>query len=119
MIKQIRSVWRLVYGLVTCGETMCSTFALLGLVIYVFGVLGVEVIAGNAELLSNSKTASIIANHFSSLGMTLATLTQFVTMDSIAAVYTPLTLEQPLLLLGLLEESSVSYFHEEPTGLSA
>ncbi|OLP83292.1 Voltage-dependent T-type calcium channel subunit alpha-1H, partial [Symbiodinium microadriaticum] len=102
MIKQIRSVWRLVYGLVTCGETMCSTFALLGLVIYVFGVLGVEVIAGNAELLSNSKTASIITNHFSSLGMTMATLTQFVTMDSIAAVYTPLTLEQPLLLFYFL-----------------
>ena len=40
MIKQIRSIWRLVYGLVTCGEMMCSTFALLSLVIYVFGVLG-------------------------------------------------------------------------------
>ena len=54
-IKQIKSVWRLVYGLVNCGrltsfqifmnlhgqgETIASTFLLLLIVLYVFGVLG-------------------------------------------------------------------------------
>jgi len=102
MIKQIKSIWRLVYGLLTCGQTMFSTFALLSLVIYVFGVLGVEVISNNTELQSNSATAHIITNHFASLGMTMMTLLQFVTMDSIAPVYTPLALEQPLLLLYFL-----------------
>ncbi|CAE7587596.1 Cacna1h [Symbiodinium natans] len=102
MLRQIRSIWRLVYGLITCGETMFSTFALLGLVIYVFGVLGVEVIAGNEELQSNATTAPILAKYFGSLGMTMMTLSQFVTMDSIAPVYVPLVLEQPLLLLYFL-----------------
>ncbi|CAE7279559.1 Scn11a [Symbiodinium sp. CCMP2456] len=102
MIKQIKSIWRLVYGLLTCGQTMFSTFALLSLVIYVFGVLGVEVISNNTELQNNSATAQIITNHFASLGMTMMTLLQFVTMDSIAPVYTPLALEQPLLLLYFL-----------------
>ena len=31
-----------VYGLMNCGETMLSAFALLGLVLYVFGVLGLK-----------------------------------------------------------------------------
>ena len=102
MIRQIRSIFRLVYGLITCGETIFSTFALLSLVIYVFGVLGAEVIASNKELQDNPTTGPIITNHFSSLGMTMMMLTQFVTMDSIASVYKPLILQEPLLLLYFL-----------------
>ncbi|CAE7257414.1 NaCP60E, partial [Symbiodinium sp. CCMP2456] len=42
MIKQIRSIWRLVYGLMNSSETMVAAFALLGLVLYVFGVLALQ-----------------------------------------------------------------------------
>lgn len=75
---------------------------MLSLVIYVFGVLGAEVIASNKELQDNPTTGPIITNHFSSLGMTMMMLTQFVTMDSIASVYKPLILQEPLLLLYFL-----------------
>eukprot|EP00439_Symbiodinium_sp_Y106_P019933 s5044_g2.t1 len=107
MIKQIRSIFRLVYGLITCGETIFSTFALLSLVIYVFGVLGAEIIASSAGLKANPTTGPIISNHFSSLGMTMMMLTQFVTMDSIASVYKPLILEEPWLLLYFLPVGAI------------
>jgi len=99
MIKQIRSIWRLVYGLMNCGETMISTFTLLGLVLYVFGVLGLKVITADAHLQANDTTKAILENYFSSLGVTIVTLTQFVTLDSIAAIYLPLVRNNPWLLI--------------------
>ncbi|CAE7268119.1 NaCP60E, partial [Symbiodinium pilosum] len=99
MIKQIRSVWRLVYGLMNCGETMLSAFALLGLVLYVFGVLGLKIIREDPVLLANVETRLILEDRFSSLGVTMMTLTQFVTVDSIANIYLPIIRLNPWLSL--------------------
>jgi len=99
MVKQVKPIWRLVHGLMTAGDTVLSTFLLLLLVLYVFGVLGLELIAADAELQSLPETGPILEKHFSSLGMTMITLAQFVTMDSIAAVYVPLVKVHPWLML--------------------
>lgn len=99
MIKQIRSIWRLVYGLVNSGQTMISTYALLFLVLYVFGVLALELISNDETLRNNEDTREILSDNFSSLGVTMITLTQFATMDSIADIYLPLTKQQPYLAL--------------------
>lgn len=98
MIKQIRSIWRLVYGLMNSSETMISAFALLGLVLYVFGVLALQVISADPGLQSDPETQILIEHRFSSLGMTMMTLTQFVTVDSIASVYLPLIRQNPWLM---------------------
>jgi len=98
MIKQIRSIWRLVYGLMNSSETMVAAFALLGLVLYVFGVLALQVISSDPALLGDPETQILIEDRFSSLGMTMMTLTQFVTVDSIASVYLPLIRQNPWLM---------------------
>jgi len=87
MIKQIRSVWRLVYGLITCGETITSTFILLFIVLYVFGVMGLELITQDGELRKDPEIDALIVNNFSSLPLAMMTLVRFVTMDSISVIY--------------------------------
>ncbi|CAE7279571.1 CACNA1H [Symbiodinium sp. CCMP2456] len=99
MIKQIRSIWRLVYGLVNSCQTMISTYALLFLVLYVFGVLALELISNDEILQNNEETREILSDNFSSLGVTMITLTQFATLDSIADIYLPLTKQQPYLAI--------------------
>jgi len=104
MLKKMRSIWGLVNGLLNCGETMASTFFLLAVVLYMFGVLGVELIAQDVGLQEDPTTKAILERNFSSLSVTMLSLTQFVTMDSIADMYLPLTVVKPWLALyfGLL-----------------
>ncbi|CAE6957111.1 CACNA1H, partial [Symbiodinium sp. CCMP2456] len=90
MIRQIKSIWRLLYGLLTCGELLISTLALLGMVIYVFAVLGLETIASNQEMREDDNIQRLLDERFSSLGVTMMTLTQFVTLDSLSSLYLPL-----------------------------
>jgi len=97
MVKQLRTIWRLVYGLITSGETMFSVLGLLVLVIYVFAVISLEAIARDADLLANEETKVIVETHFSSLYVAMVSLTQFVTSDSIAAIYLPLMKIKPFL----------------------
>ncbi|OLP83737.1 Voltage-dependent T-type calcium channel subunit alpha-1H [Symbiodinium microadriaticum] len=68
-------------------------------VLYVFGVLGLEIIARNANFQLDPVTSAILERNFSSLGMAMITLAQFVTMDSIASIYLPLVRMQPWLML--------------------
>ncbi|CAK9050610.1 Voltage-dependent T-type calcium channel subunit alpha-1H (Low-voltage-activated calcium channel alpha1 3.2 subunit) (Voltage-gated calcium channel subunit alpha Cav3.2) [Durusdinium trenchii] len=90
MIKQMRTIWRLVSGLLTSCNTMLSTMALLLLVLYIFAILGIEMIANDSTLKADTLTGPIIEKSFSSLWISFWTLTQFVTMDSIASIYIPL-----------------------------
>jgi len=90
MIRGLRTSWRLVYGLITSGETMISTLMLLFLVLYTFAVLGVEAIRKDPDLQEDPRTNAILEENFSSIYVTMVTLSQFVTMDSIAAIYLPL-----------------------------
>lgn len=99
MIKQMRAVWRLVSGLLTSCDTMLSTLALLGLVLYIFAVLGIEMITKDESLENSSVTQTIVLENFSGLWVIMMTLSQFVTMDSIASIYVPLIKTKPLLSL--------------------
>lgn len=95
MIKQMRGVWRLVSGFLTSCNTMMSTLALLSLVLYIFAVLGIEMIAKDDTLQADVVTSRIIQENFSSLFVIMMTLSQFVTMDSIASIYIPLIKKKP------------------------
>merc|ERR1719468_1021250 len=44
MIRQFQSMWKLVYGMFTSCSTMVSTFSLMGLALFIFGCVGVEII---------------------------------------------------------------------------
>lgn len=95
MVRLFDQMWNLVYGLMTSLSVMISTFGLLSMTLYVFACIGVDLITNNAELRSHRITADIVDYHFGNLLRTMLTLVQFVTMDSIAAVYVPICYVRP------------------------
>lgn len=104
MVNHFKIMWRLVYGLLTCGETILSTMALILVSLFVFACVAIELIARDDDLRQgdNVIVAHIVENHFSSLGRTIMTLMQFVTLDSISAVYYPLITAKPFLVVFFL-----------------
>jgi len=102
MLKYFRTVWRLVYGLLTSHNAMFSTLALILLTLYVFACLGVELISRDENLAEDDETRHIVELNFQSVPLTMLTLMQFVTMDSVALVYTPLVRKKPWLIIYFL-----------------
>ncbi|CAE7174101.1 Scn1a [Symbiodinium pilosum] len=99
MLKYFRTVWRLVYGLLTSHNAMFSTLALILLTLYVFACLGVELITKDENLLEIAEIKLIVDTHFISVFVSMLTLVQFVTVDSVAYIYAPLIKEKPILAL--------------------
>lgn len=91
MLKYFRTVWRLVYGLLTSHNAMFSTLALIVLTLYIFACLGVELISKDPDFqIEGDETFDIVNTHFASVPGTMLTLMQFVTVDSVAIIYGPL-----------------------------
>lgn len=90
VIPWLRPAWTLVYGLLLSSSTMISTMALICLCLYIFACVGVEVITKDAVLRQDASLDAIIDEHFTSVPTTMLTLFQFVTADSVAAIYSPL-----------------------------
>merc|ERR1719203_2606754 len=63
--------------------------------IYMFACLGMELITKDPGLHDGAD----FDDNFGSIGCIMLTLTQFVTQDSIASIYTPLIKKKPLLLI--------------------
>jgi len=99
LIKQFRTMWRMVYGLLTSFQTLLSALSLIGMALFVFGCLGVDLVTLDNESFATADLQDIVNTYFSSLPTTILFLVQFVTMDSIAAVYMPLVKAKPLLAL--------------------
>ncbi|CAE7223317.1 Scn5a [Symbiodinium sp. KB8] len=97
-LTYFRTVWRLVHGLLTSWNAMLSTLALITLTLYTSACIAIEIVTKDVELNSNPITAPIVQANFSSLGTTFLTLTQFVALDSAAAVYKPLVEAKPILI---------------------
>ena len=99
MLRWFRTAWRLVFGLLTSGTTMTSTLGLVLLTLYVSACLGVELISKDPVLMTHPSTGHIVEDRFGSLPMTMLTLAQFVTLDSIANIYVPLVYQKPILVV--------------------
>jgi len=104
LMKKFRLLWRLVYGLFTSFNTMCSTLSLVVLVLYTFACLGVELITMDPNLSESAspEVRRVVDTFFKDLIVTQMFLFQFVTLDSVAAVYMPLIKEKPILALYFL-----------------
>ncbi|OLP86720.1 Cation channel sperm-associated protein 1 [Symbiodinium microadriaticum] len=98
MLHMFRTVWRLVYGLITSGNAIMSTFFILFLTLYIFACLGVELITKDPQLQQHADTKFIVDTNFRNLTSTLLTLIAWVGMDSISAVYFPLIQQNPFLI---------------------
>eukprot|EP00930_Biecheleria_cincta_P037338 TRINITY_DN2560_c0_g1_i1.p1 TRINITY_DN2560_c0_g1~~TRINITY_DN2560_c0_g1_i1.p1 ORF type:complete len:620 (-),score=111.01 TRINITY_DN2560_c0_g1_i1:191-2050(-) len=98
MVPLFKTMWRLVYGLITQIQLMVSTLALLVLTLYIFACLALEIISKDEDLLHATATGDIARYNFGSLFRTMVTLSQFIAQDSVAAIYMPLVLEKPMLI---------------------
>lgn len=101
-VNRFRIVWHLLHGLLNSGQVLLATFSLLVLAIYIAACIGVEIITKDATLVNNPQVSSIVSNSFGSLRVTMLTLLQFLTLDSIYQIYIPLVIEKPGLMLYFL-----------------
>jgi len=96
MIK-FHTLWMLVQGLVNSLLTLIWTGFTISILLYVFSVLGVELMQPDAALSDQYNT--LVEDNFSSLPVAMLTLLQGLTLDSFSAIYRPLVMERPELLL--------------------
>ena len=95
LIAQFRTLYQIAYGLVSTFEVIVSTLILMSILFYIYSCVGIELITKRDW--SYDKTAeAIIEYKFSSLYRFMMTLIQFTTFDSIADIYTPIMLAEPL-----------------------
>lgn len=88
----------LVRGLFHSATTMLHTVALLGIVLYMFGCAGHELLANHSLAQVDGPFKDCVDTYFRTLGLTLLTLVQFVTDDNLVYVYRPLILADWTLL---------------------
>ncbi|CAE7235015.1 unnamed protein product [Symbiodinium natans] len=105
IITRMHELWMLVQMVTSCASTMIYTLLLLVTVLYLFSLLFVEVITNHPLAKSEGvdpleSAFFLVANeHFANLWVTMMTLVQFVTLDSMANVYKPLVKGDPGLAL--------------------
>jgi len=100
VLVQFRTLWMLVQGLMYAVMPMFWTAILMTVVIYVFAVIAMETISvSDADGDSNY---SIAAHQYDTLGGSMLTLMQFMTLDSVATIYRPLIFAKPWLLVYFL-----------------
>jgi hypothetical protein len=98
LLVQFKTLWMLVRGLLTSASTMFYTFMLMLLILYVFACVGIEIITKDQDIRSDEELGPLVDYYFSSVSRIMLTLVQFVTLDSIALVYTPLIHWSPFVL---------------------
>jgi voltage-gated sodium channel len=99
VIAQFRALWLLVRGLITTALTVIYTFLLLALFLYIFACLGIELIAKDYTMREEDpEYDAIVTQFFPSLWTTIVSLSQFITCDSIAAIYRDIVLKRPWLM---------------------
>ncbi|CAE7538617.1 Catsper1, partial [Symbiodinium pilosum] len=102
MFDHFKIMWRLVYGLLTAGQTIVSTTTLMMVSLFVFGCIAVELIAKDTYLLDYEPTRAIVQKNFFGIDRSVMTLVQFMTLDSVAGVYFPLIERRPYLAMFFL-----------------
>ncbi|CAK0862627.1 unnamed protein product [Prorocentrum cordatum] len=98
LFVQFRTLWMLISGLFSSLPTIMNVFFVLLLALFVFACLGVEVMAS----ISGAASQEMVDNYFATLPMIMLTLVQFVTMDSVATIYTPMIRENVWLMFFFL-----------------
>lgn len=98
LIVGIRDLWLLVRSLMNSAGTMVYVIVLLSIVLYVFACVAVELITLSPNAIGSSANPDfqrVVNKHFATVETTMLTLVQFVSFDSIAAIYKPLIMMDP------------------------
>jgi len=95
VLVQFRTLWMLVQGLMYAVMPMIWTAVLMSVVIYVFAVIAMEMIL----VTDADGDYDAAAHRYDTLGGSMLTLMQFMTLDSVAIIYTPLITTKPWLAI--------------------
>ena len=75
LFSQFKVMWMLVRGLLSSATTMCHTFILMFLILYIFASLAIEMITKDTALRSaEPEYEELVAKHFPDLFTTMITL---------------------------------------------
>eukprot|EP00747_Dinoflagellata_sp_TGD_P002512 gnl/TRDRNA2_/TRDRNA2_104586_c0_seq1.p1 gnl/TRDRNA2_/TRDRNA2_104586_c0~~gnl/TRDRNA2_/TRDRNA2_104586_c0_seq1.p1 ORF type:complete len:449 (+),score=60.90 gnl/TRDRNA2_/TRDRNA2_104586_c0_seq1:68-1348(+) len=100
LLPMFDTLWRLTNGLLSSAGTIFSVVMLLLLSLWIFANFAIEIITKGIKYCGGDAECEEITNrHFSGLIESMITLVQFVTMDSISAIYVPLIKQRPSLIL--------------------
>lgn len=88
LMVQFKQLWMLVRGLLRSMHTITSICVLLFIIVYVFACLGMEVITKDAKEVHwyPQEYLVLVDMYFSRLSLTMVTLVQFVTLDSVGPI---------------------------------
>ena len=87
LFAQFKVLWMLVRGLLGSINTICFTFIILFLLVYVFACVAIELIT-KAPLRGNDSEFDMLVDlYFKDMWTSMMTLTQFVNLDSIGGIY--------------------------------
>jgi hypothetical protein len=99
VIESFADLWKLVAGIIRSTRTVLSACVLIVIILYVFALVGVEVVRKDQKLLDDETTRELVLGHFDSVFGVFLTLVQFANADSIAGLYDPVIRVQPVLAL--------------------
>lgn len=104
LLVKFRDLWMLVRGLLNSAGTMFYTCVLLIIILYVFACAAMELIATSEMARPGDSAydeifAEFTEDNFRNIWVSMITLVQFVTLDSIASIYRPMIERQPFLAL--------------------
>eukprot|EP00930_Biecheleria_cincta_P009259 TRINITY_DN11096_c0_g2_i1.p1 TRINITY_DN11096_c0_g2~~TRINITY_DN11096_c0_g2_i1.p1 ORF type:complete len:603 (+),score=96.32 TRINITY_DN11096_c0_g2_i1:34-1842(+) len=93
LMMKFRELCLLTQGLLASAGTMVYVLLLLFVILYCFAAMAMELVTKHrlaSGIDENEVFAGIVATYFSSLPVTMLTLLQFATLDSVGAIYKPL-----------------------------
>merc|ERR1719444_430560 len=97
LLSNFRAFWKLTHSFMQCAPTMASALLIMVMTIYIFACVGVEFIAKGDW--AGEEVRELVQRNFSSLPVTMLSLVQFVTGDSISGLYHPLIVQKPALCI--------------------
>merc|ERR1719247_1223877 len=95
LLSQFRPLWMLVSGLLSSIGTMFYILILLVIILFVFACMGVELFTKNVKLREDPVFDAYIQQYWADLPISMLTLIQFVNLDGIGAIYTPMVRSEP------------------------
>ncbi|OLP77097.1 Voltage-dependent N-type calcium channel subunit alpha-1B [Symbiodinium microadriaticum] len=90
LMVQFQTLWQLVQGLMHSLTTLLWTFLLIMILMYVFAILGMEVITIDTRSDPGTAYNTVAAANFRSFQDAILTLLQIFSLDSIGSIYRPL-----------------------------
>lgn len=99
LLSQFRPLWMLVSGLLSSVGTMFYILILLIVILFVFACVSVELFAKNTRLREDPVFDSYVERYWADLPVSVLTLIQFVNLDGIGAIYTPMVHAEPTMIL--------------------